>query len=159
MDKEKIQMTANVVLAINGELRYQNKMAGSVRANDVDNGLAGQLLTMEDSLQSCRAMWTRSSGNLLCLDDLRKVVATGVRALERFGCPHRAGEETFHMPLQNVNHSFDTEIGDVGVTVLLAMEHNKDARDKDILMSMMKEAYGEDFNDNTEVTALIYERL
>jgi hypothetical protein len=216
MDTNKIQMTAKVAEAINGELRYQNKMAGTCRADEHDNGLPGQILAMEDYLQTCRTTWARSKGNDGCLHDLRKVVATGVRALERFGCPTREGEEGFRMLLQNINHSFDVKMGDVGVTIrkgdkwskvpvgttlelwrctqahagipchtdmgcqfcgegitlgswygqmgvlpdaLLAMEHNVDARNYSVLMGMMQDAYGEDFDETADVTALIYQRL
>lgn len=215
MDTKTIQLSQKTIAAINGELRYQNKMAGSARADEKDNGPAGQILTMEDYLQTCRHDWVRTNGNGLCLDGLRKVVAAGVRALERFGCPHRSGKETFSMPLQNINHSFDIPMGDVGVTIrkgdkwdkvpvgtslmlwrcthahpgvichddigcrfcgsgttlgswygemvnlpasLLSMEHNVEARDYNILMGMMQDAYGQDFDENTDVTALIYKR-
>ena len=89
MDTEKIQMSQEVIDALNEELRYQNLMAGSPRANEEDNGLAGQIVTMATYLRKVEDSWTMNNGCSASLDNLRKVVATGIRALERFGCPRR----------------------------------------------------------------------
>lgn len=213
MDTRSIYLTQEVTDAINGELHYQNQMGGTARADEVDNGYAGQLLTMEEYLQLARQLWVRSSGNVASLDVLRKVVATGVRALVRFGCPQRGGIVTLRLPLQNIDHGFDVERGEIGVTIrkgtkwahvprdaelvlfncgeahsgectpatcrycgegvkrghwvgkmkhlpksLLALEHNTEARDLEVLNRMMRTAYGDDFGPETVVTALIYER-
>jgi hypothetical protein len=89
MDTDKIQMSQEVIYAINEELSYQNAMSGTDRANGEDNGIAGQIVTMATYLRKVEDDWTLSNGNTAALDSLRKVVATGVRALERFGCPRR----------------------------------------------------------------------
>jgi len=117
MDNESVQLTPDVVHALNGELMYQNKMAGTARADTKDNGLPGQLLTMEHYLGITRAAWATNSGDSAALDILRRVVATGIRALVRFGCPTRQGYEHCSLPLQNVRHTFDIADGDVGVTI------------------------------------------
>ena len=89
MDLNNIQLSQEVIDAINEELRYQNLMAGSPRANEEDNGLSGQIITMATYLRKVEDSWTLSNGDEPALDNLRKVVATGIRALERFGCPRR----------------------------------------------------------------------
>ena len=89
MDTKKIQMSQEIIDAINEELEYQNNMAGTDRANTTDNGLAGQLVTMDTYLRKTQDDWTMSNGDENALDTLRKVVATGIRALEKYGCPRR----------------------------------------------------------------------
>ncbi len=42
---------------------------------------------------------------------------------------------------------------------LLKMEHNVCARNKEVLFDMMKEGYGDSFDEWTIVTALIYQRI
>jgi hypothetical protein len=90
MDSKKIFMTEKVIGAINGELEYQNKMAGTDRANEEDNGLSGQIVTLGTYADKARDAWTLSNGNETALHELRKVAAICVRALVRFGCPLRA---------------------------------------------------------------------
>lgn len=89
MDTEKIQLTPEVIGAINEELAYQNEMAGTPRASTRDNGLAGQLVTLDTYTRKAIDSWTNQSQNELPLDQLRKVAAIACRALVRFGCPRR----------------------------------------------------------------------
>jgi len=90
MDDKNIYLTRRVIAAINGELEYQNEMAGSDRANEEDNGLSGQIVTLGTYTDKARDAWTLSNGNEASLHELRKVAAIAIRALVRFGCPLRA---------------------------------------------------------------------
>lgn len=94
MDRKIVQMTEEVIHAIDEELAYQNRLSASGAVDAHDNGLAGQLLTMERYLHMAIKAWVHSAGDskgghVECQDILRKVVATGVRALEIYGCPRR----------------------------------------------------------------------
>lgn len=109
--------------------------------------------------------------------------------------------------LKNLDHSFDLNVSEIGVTIrmgdkwrlpkgevfllveqysdgsrdrmagsgvavdswcgafeeipdsLVALEHNKSARDKTVLFGMMKAGYGEQFDETSIVTAFTYRRL
>lgn len=90
MDTEQIELTAEVIKALNEELEYQNLMAGSARADDRDNGLAGQLVTLGTYADRARDAWSETKGDAQALEELRKVAAIACRALIRFGCPKRS---------------------------------------------------------------------
>ena len=89
MDANKIQLTEEVIQAINEELEYQNNMHNTDRANTSDNGLAGQVVTLQHYAQDAITSWTLSNNDTPCLNNMRKIAATAIRALIRFGCPRR----------------------------------------------------------------------
>jgi hypothetical protein len=89
MDNEKIQLTQEVIDGINGELEYQNQLAGSARADKTDSGVIGQIATAETYLAKARDEWVLNRGDDESLEQIRKVTATLIRALVRFGCPTR----------------------------------------------------------------------
>ena len=97
MDTEQIKLTAEVITALNEELEYQNSMAGTDRADERDNGLAGQLVTLGTYADRARDAWSGTKGDTQALGELRKVAAIACRALLRFGCPKRsATDEVSH---------------------------------------------------------------
>ena len=89
MDTQQVQLTEEVIQAINEELEYQNKMAGTPRATYEDNGVAGQVLSLQTYARKANDAWTLNDGNYEALDELRKCAAIAIRALVRFGCPRR----------------------------------------------------------------------
>ncbi len=82
-------MTQPVIDAINGELAYQATLQGSGRADAVEHGVAGQLVTLSVYTQEAMVAWAKASGEEKALDALRKVAAIAIRALEEYGCPLR----------------------------------------------------------------------
>jgi hypothetical protein len=84
-----ITMSEHVIGAINGELAYQSLLQGSGRADAVDHGVAGQLVTLAVYVREAELAWAKTSGDEAALDALRKVAAIAVRALETYGCPRR----------------------------------------------------------------------
>jgi len=87
----KIEMSQQVIDAINGELAYQSTLEGSGRADARDHGVEGQLVTLNVYLRKAEEAWAHNAGDQLALDALRKVAAIAVRALEQHGCPQRQG--------------------------------------------------------------------
>jgi hypothetical protein len=89
MDTQQIELTPEVIAALNEELDYQNRMAGSDRADARDNGVCGQVLTLETYVAKARDAWTLNKGDEAALAELRKCAAIAIRALVRYGCPRR----------------------------------------------------------------------
>lgn len=89
MDNQQIQLTPEVIAALNEELAYQNKMAGGKRADAKDNGVCGQVLALETYAAKARDAWTLNKGDAAALSELRKCAAIAIRALVRHGCPRR----------------------------------------------------------------------
>jgi hypothetical protein len=77
----------HVVDAIDAELHYQNNLPISDGNN---NGVAGQLVTLERYTRKALDAWTDNAGDLQSLHGLRKCAAIAVRALIEHGCPARA---------------------------------------------------------------------
>ena len=93
MDSHMVYLTPQVARSLNAELSYQNSLHGTERADANSNGVPDQLLIMEHYLCEAREAWVKNSGDEAALDVLRKVVATGIRALVLYGCPERKGTE------------------------------------------------------------------
>jgi hypothetical protein len=90
MDTETVRISSEVMCAIDDELAYQESMSSdNCRADEVDHGLPGQLLTLGVYTTKAQAAWTGADGTEKSLDELRKVAAIAIRALVRFGCPKR----------------------------------------------------------------------
>ena len=79
--------------------------------------------------------------------------------------------EVFHLVEQYSNERKDEYVGQ-GKSIgfwygkfselpekLLQIEHNIEARNKEILYNMMKAGYGDQFDIDSHITALIYERV
>lgn len=84
-----IALSQGVIEAINEELAYQSTLQGSGRADAVEHGVAGQLVTLGVYVNEANVAWTKSAGDEKALDALRKVAAIAIRALEQYGCPRR----------------------------------------------------------------------
>lgn len=89
MKNTPIEMSEQVIEAINGELSYQATLQELGRADEEDHGVSGQLVTLEAYTRKAIDAWVHSSGEQEALDTLRKVAAIAVRALEMYGCPRR----------------------------------------------------------------------
>jgi hypothetical protein len=88
MDTVNVQLTPSVIEALNEELAHQNRMAGTSRADAKDNGVQGQILTLEDQVMIARGAYVYHSGDR-ALHELRKCAALAIRALVLYGCPRR----------------------------------------------------------------------
>jgi len=86
-----ITVTDEVVEALNGELAYQATLQGSGRADAVNHGVSGQLVTLSVYTDEALVAWTKTAGEEAALNALRKVAAIAVRALVEYGCPRREG--------------------------------------------------------------------
>lgn len=82
-------VTEEVISGINGELAYQASLQGSGRADAVDHGVSGQLVTLKVYTDEALVAWTKNPGDEKALHALRKVAAIAVRALVNYGCPKR----------------------------------------------------------------------
>ena len=89
MDSENICLTQEVIYILNDELRYQNRMSGTPRADSQDDGVAGQVLVLQTYARKANDAWVNNAGNVQALHELRKCAAIAIRALVRFGCPRR----------------------------------------------------------------------
>ena len=89
MDGQKLELTDDVIEAINEELAYQASIAGTGRADTNDHGLPGQLVSLDCYTRKAIDDWTGMAGKEPSLHQVRKVAAIAVRALIRFGCPRR----------------------------------------------------------------------
>ena len=85
----EIKMSQDVIDAINEELAYQSTLQGSGRADAVNHGVAGQLVTLNVYTNEANIAWAKTAGDEAALDALRKVAAIAVRALIQYGCPRR----------------------------------------------------------------------
>lgn len=82
----------DVVECIDSELEYQNLIAEQW-ADSEDNGVAGQILTLEEYTQEARKSWVRNSGEQEALKNLRKCAAIAIRALINYGALNRSLNE------------------------------------------------------------------
>ena len=89
MDTNQVQLTSEIIAALNEELAYQNKMAGTYRASLRDNGVCGQVLTLVALTNETAATWQKTPGDEATLNMLRKIAAVSIRALVNYGCPRR----------------------------------------------------------------------
>lgn len=85
----KIELTPEVIEAINEELTYQSTLQGSGRADAREHGVEGQLVTLNVYTQEAMVAWTKCAGDEAALNSLRKVAAIAARALIQYGCPRR----------------------------------------------------------------------
>ena len=84
-----ITMSASVIAAINGELHYQSKLQDMGRSDGIESGLPGQLVTLSVYVRKAQEAWVMAPGDPDALEQLRKVAAIAIRALEQYGCPIR----------------------------------------------------------------------
>lgn len=84
-----IELTPEVISAINEELAYQSTLNESGRADAADHGVAGQIVTLSVYTHEAELAWVKNAGDEKALDALRKVAAIAIRALIQYGCPRR----------------------------------------------------------------------
>ena len=82
---------ARVFEAINGERHYQETKWGTLEQRPQSVG--AYLTLMRVHLADAEAAWARSSGDVMALDCLRKVLAIGVACGEQHGMPRRHDAE------------------------------------------------------------------
>lgn len=89
MKQAGIRLTKPIIEAINEELEYQESLTAANRADAEDHGVAGQLVTLSVYANKANEAWVNNAGCDPALDQLRKVAAIAIRALEMYGCPRR----------------------------------------------------------------------
>ena len=89
MDQRVMQITPEVVTAINEELAYTASLADLGRSDTVHYGTAGQVLTLQAYAQEALTDWVTNPGADAALHTLRKCAAIAIRALLTEGCPRR----------------------------------------------------------------------
>ncbi len=91
MEKAGIQLTTEVISAINGELAYTETLQDQGRADATDYGTEGQLITLKVYTDEALVAWTKNASSEQARDAMRKVAAIAIRALVMYGCPRREG--------------------------------------------------------------------
>ena len=91
MKKANIQLTDEVIDAINGELAYTETLQDQGRADNNNYGTEGQLVTLKVYTDEALVAWTKNASDEQARDALRKVAAIAIRALVMNGCPRREG--------------------------------------------------------------------
>lgn len=91
MTDEKLELTPEVISAINGELAYVATLQEQGRADASDYGVTGQLLTLSTYTRKAVDAWVNNGTEEESLHGLRKVAAIAIRALIKNGCPRREG--------------------------------------------------------------------
>ena len=87
---KEIKLTTELIAALNEELAYQTSLSAQPgRADNVDHGVAGQLVTLSVYARKAEEAWVMNAGDTESLDALRKVAGIAVRALLLYGCPRR----------------------------------------------------------------------
>lgn len=102
MDQEKVQMSGRVIDILDEELEYQNQMAGTERSDKTDYGIPGQLLTISRIAQKAQDAWVDNRGNDEALEEVRKLVAAGIRVIERNDCPRRGKKNVDYHPPKTI---------------------------------------------------------
>lgn len=91
MQKLKIQLTLEVIDAINSELAYAGTLQDQGRADADEYGVEGQLITLSTYTRRALDAWTNNASDEQAKHELRKVAAIAIRALILNGCPRREG--------------------------------------------------------------------
>ena len=89
-----IQLTPEVIDAINGELRYTESLQDLGRADGEDYGIAGQLVVLSTYTRRAIDAWSNNKGEDKTREELRKVAAIALRALIQSGVIPREGFES-----------------------------------------------------------------
>lgn len=89
MKKLPVSFPREVIDAIGEELEYQFRVSGTDRADDTDNGVAGQLVTLNALVQQMNQAWYSNAGDHETLDLMRKAAATCVRTMVLYGTVRR----------------------------------------------------------------------
>ena len=111
---KSITVSNEVLAAINGELHYQSTLQAAGRADNVDYGVAGQVVCLEHYTREVSERWCNEKGDEGALDSMRKVAAIAIRALIEHGCPVRVIKEPKWVPFGGVIHDDPDDIAKKG---------------------------------------------
>lgn len=89
MDTRALELTPEVITAINEELAYTATLAEQGRSDEVHYGTAGQILTLQVYAQQAMYAWVDNPGSNAAFAELRKCASIAIRALLTEGCPRR----------------------------------------------------------------------
>ena len=89
MDDRKLELTPEVIDALNEELAYQTTLIDQNRTDGIHYGTAGQLLTLTLYADKAIQAWVNNPSDDYALQQLRKCAAIAIRALLTEGCPRR----------------------------------------------------------------------
>lgn len=89
MNNISLRLTPEVILALDEELAYISRLQEMGRADAVDYGVPGQIVTLATYVRKAQDVWVNNAGELQSLHELRKVAAIAIRALLQHGCPRR----------------------------------------------------------------------
>lgn len=78
-----------VYKVLDGERDYQIFHVSPNMNHQGTPSVAEELVMMEHYLNIAREKWVNTSGDVACLDALRKVAAIAIRCFENHGCPSR----------------------------------------------------------------------
>lgn len=107
MIEKEIRLSPEIIDAIDEEFAYQAKIIANNGADGVDHGVASQLVTLDTYTRSAIDAWTNNSSERFSLDQLRKVAAIALRALELYGCPTRGGDYVHPLEVREAQERAD----------------------------------------------------
>lgn len=90
-ERAPVATRAEVYQAVDTERQYQDMQRGNAKRHEGQPPMTpGEIiLCMEKCLADARTTWYTPDGGTGCLPHIRKVVALGVQAMERYGAPKR----------------------------------------------------------------------
>lgn len=103
MDTRVMELTPEVISAINEELAYVATLADQGRSDTVHYGIVGQLATLQTYARYANDDWVTNPGSDAALNTLRKCAAIAIRALLTEGCPRRGGLVTIAPVVESVD--------------------------------------------------------
>jgi len=95
-----------VIAAIDSELAYHNRL-GSNRTDDVDHGVAGQIVTITELSRQLNAAWYGGPGEDDAIHLMRKIAASAIRSLILYKVSARLmnGDNGVAMTPEEVGHA------------------------------------------------------
>jgi hypothetical protein len=104
---KKYEFNEAVMSAIHDERVFQNRKWGTVEEHPHEVG--AWLTIMRKLLTDAEAAWAGSSGDAGALDEIRKVVATGMACMEQHGVIPRSPLSFIALQGGHVSHSVEGE--------------------------------------------------
>ena len=89
MDNKEAKLTKEVIDVINEELAYQTSLSGTSRADNIDHGIAGRLVTIQAYLNKAQEAWVMEPGYESALHNLRKIASIAIRGMLHYGVRKR----------------------------------------------------------------------
>ena len=94
MDERVMELTPEVIDAINEELAYIATLNDQGRSDGIHHGTEGQLLTLNVYARKAVEAWVMNPSEEQALHELRKCAAIAIRALLTESCPRRMIQTT-----------------------------------------------------------------